>query len=213
MVVTTSDNTTYEADKVLVTVPIKVLQDELIEFAPTLPSAKVNAINQVYMGDGLKVFIEFSEKFYPDLLSFGNVTSLLTGADDRLYYDAAFRKDSNRHILGLFTVQSAASMYTNLGSDQAIIDFVLAELDEIFDNKASETYLNHVIQNWSAEPFVRGSYSYDFDGDTQSIMNTILEPVANKLFFAGEALNLENQSTVHGASESAYQVIRNMLTS
>ncbi|MEO1054686.1 MAG: NAD(P)/FAD-dependent oxidoreductase [Bacteroidota bacterium] len=208
---TAADESTFIADKVLVTVPVNILQAELINFTPNLPTAKTNAINSISMGDGLKVFIEFSEKFYPDLVLFGNILDAIVGDSNKLYYDAAFRKTSNRNILGLFSVQDEASTYTDLGSDEEIISFVLNELDEIFDGQASKHYVKHIIQNWTGEPYIRGSYSDSFDGDADTIMNTIKEPIDGKVFFAGEALSLENQSTVHGACESAYQMIETML--
>lgn len=213
IVATIADGTTFQADKVLVTVPVNVLKSDLISFTPNLPSAKTDAINRISMGDGIKVFIEFTEKFYPDILQFGSLLGSSDLGGERIYYDAAFRKDTNSNILGLFSVQDQASVYTNLSSDEEIINFIINELDEIFDGKASGAYRNHVIQNWTREPYILGSYSNTFDGDTNSIMNTVLEPVANKVYFAGEALTLENQSTVHGACESAYQVVEAMLTS
>ena len=158
----------------------------------------------------IKVFIEFKEKFYPDILLFGNILDAL-GNTEKIYYDAAFRKNSNRNILGLFTVQDLASEYTNLNSDDEIINYILDELDTIFDGKARTNYLNHVIQNWSNEPYILGSYSDSFNGRTETIMNSILNPIDDKVYFAGEALSFNNQSTVHGACESAYQVIQNML--
>ncbi|MEM9896918.1 MAG: FAD-dependent oxidoreductase, partial [Bacteroidota bacterium] len=129
----------YTADRILVTVPIKILQQETILFSPSLPSAKINAINQVKMGDGIKAFIKFRERFYPDVLFFGNAIEAIL-SEDKTYYDAAFRKDSAQHVLGLFAINEKASVYTNLTSDDAIIESVLRELDEIFDGKASANY-------------------------------------------------------------------------
>ena len=68
VVVTTTSGQQYKADKVLITVPIKILQQGLITFEPPLPKEKIMAFNKEQMPDGLKVFIEFSERFYPDVL-------------------------------------------------------------------------------------------------------------------------------------------------
>ncbi|MEM6394857.1 MAG: NAD(P)/FAD-dependent oxidoreductase [Bacteroidota bacterium] len=211
IVASTETGTTFEGDRVLITVPVNILQDELIDFIPSLPLEKTEAINSIFMGDGIKVFMEFSERFYPDIVLFGNLFDVIAGTRNKLFYDAAFRKETDKNILGLFAVQTEASTYTDLGSDADIISFVLSELDEIFDGRASQSYIKHVIQNWSSEPYIRGSYSDSFDGDTESIMNTILEPINNKIYFAGEALTFENQSTVHGACESAYKAIEKMM--
>jgi monoamine oxidase len=201
---------TFEADRVLVTVPIKILQEGSIAFSPNLPSQKTSAIQSVTMPDGLKVFIEFSERFYRDILFTGGLLSEVASSD-KLYYDAAFGKDSDQHILGLFTVGEKASAYTALETDEKIIEFILSELDTIFDGKASEVYVKHIVQNWSKAPFIRGSYSYDFANDQETTVADLLAPVQNKLFFAGEALSLDNGSTVPGAAESAYAVVETML--
>jgi len=164
----TVGNDSYEADKVLVTVPIKMLQNEQITFKPSLPTDKKEAINKIFMGDGIKIFIEFKEKFYPDILAFGNIFQALN-EEDKFVYDAVFRKDSNKHILGLFAINEKANAYTQLRTEQEIIDKYMAELDEIFDGKATTNYVNHIIQNWSKEPYIQGAYSYSFDGNQKDM--------------------------------------------
>lgn len=210
VVVTTTNGNSYEADKVIITVPVKILQSDIISFSPALPSDKTEAINNIDMPDGLKAFIEFKERFYPDILLFGNLFAALT-QENKIYYDAAFRKDSDRHVLGLFSVGDAAKEFTQLKDDQAVVDEILRQLDEIFDGKASKNYVNHVVQNWSKEPYIQGSYSYDYYGSRNRIIETIVEPVNNQLFFAGEALSIDNGSTVHGAALSAYDAVEALL--
>lgn len=206
----TGNNETYEADKVLITTPIKTLQNEQIVFQPPLPTDKKEAINKVFMGDGIKIFIEFKEKFYPDILAFGNIFQALN-EEEKFVYDAAFRKDSNKHILGLFAINDKANAYTQLNSEQEIIDKFMAELDEIFEGKATANYVNHIIQNWSKEPYIQGAYSYSFDGKQEDIVATINDPLLDKVYFAGEALSIKNQAMVHGACESAYSMIATMM--
>lgn len=207
---TTAQNLTYEADKVLITTPVKVLQQERIKFQPALPAEHNDAIQKIYVGDGIKIFIEFKEKFYPDILAFGSIFQALE-EEEKFVYDAAFGKDSNRHILGLFAINNKAKAYTQLNSDTEIIQAFLAELDEIFDGKASANYIKHIIQNWSGEPYIQGAYSYSFDGDQNEIVNILNTAVQNKIYFAGEALSIEHQATVHGACASAYSMIAQMM--
>jgi monoamine oxidase len=205
--VTTSNNTTFEGDKVLVTVPIAILKSNAISFVPSFPSNKVDAMNNINIPPGIKVFIEFAERFYPDITVMG---PLLNGDSyDKLYYDAAFKKDSSKNILALFYVSDNANELTDL-TNQQIIDTVIAELDEMFEGKASQHYMNHVIQNWSAEPYIQGSYSF-FQGSYSSTIKTLLEPIDNKVHFAGEALIDGDSATVHGAGQSAKAVIKTIL--
>lgn len=201
---TNEQGETFTADKVLVTVPLPILKSNFINFNPPLPSNKVNAMQNIDVPPGLKAFIEFSEQFYPDLVSIG---SLITEGDT-LYYNAAFRKEANSHVLALFSVSPETSRYTDLASDEEIFAYIMQELDEIFDGQASQHYKSHVIQNWSKEPYIQGSYSHYSD---YSDMNVLFEPLDNKVFFAGEALHEQANSTVHGAGESGYLAVGQML--
>uniref|UniRef100_UPI0040475373 flavin monoamine oxidase family protein n=2 Tax=Roseivirga sp. TaxID=1964215 RepID=UPI0040475373 len=209
VIVKTADNELYEADKILVTVPIKMLQNEQIAFQPEIPQAKREAIDKIFMGDGIKIFIEFDEKFYPDILSYGNVFKALK-EENKFVYDAAFKKDSDKNILGLFAINEKASAYTKLNEEEIILKF-LSELDEMFEGKATTHYKQHIIQNWSKEPYIQGAYSYSFDGNKKDIVNIIAQPLMDKIYFAGEALSKDNQSMVQGACDSAYSTIEKMI--
>src|SRR5262245_49546095 len=53
--------------------------------------------------------------------------------------------------------------------------------------------------DWRADPFARGSYSYALVGGADA-MEQLAQPVAETLYFAGEATNSEGHAgTVHGA--------------
>jgi monoamine oxidase len=206
IIVRTKSGKEYTANKVLVTVPIKILQNEFITFQPALPPKQIAAINKEQMPGGLKVFIEFSEKFYPEVL-FPN--GLLKGAlgGNYMYYDECYGKDSSKNIMGLFAVGKPSEKYTSLKTDDAIINYILNELDEMFEGKASKNYVKHIVQNWNAEPFIQGSYSA-MEGNPKKMS----APVANKIYFAGEAMNTNGHTiAVHGASESAYLTLMQML--
>ena len=80
------------ADRVLVTVPIAVLKSQIINFIPALPQKKIAALDKMYMPEGIKIFIEFSERFYPDLVTIADGVD--QASDEKIFYDAAFKKDS-----------------------------------------------------------------------------------------------------------------------
>lgn len=202
--VTTTQGDVYEADKVIVTVPLTMLQNDSITFVPALPAEKRTALDEVPMPDGIKVFMEFSERFYPDMVMFEGIFGALdSSAGERVYYDAAFRKDSRANLFALFAVGEPASVYANIETEEDLMAYILDELDEIFDGKASRFYRKHVVQNWSKEPYIQGSYSHYPNYDSHGIIQA---PVANKLYFAGEAY-AESDATVHGAGESAYVAV------
>ncbi|MGD1847659.1 MAG: flavin monoamine oxidase family protein [Salibacteraceae bacterium] len=205
IVVTDQQGQTYTADKVIVSVPLPILQDGDIQFTPALPSAKVAAFQKLGMGPGMKVFLKFSEAFYP-----GNIVG---GAVCAAYADEREGKSGSDHVLLAFVMGTQAQKLTDLGSDQAIINALLAELDDMFDGAATAAYLDGRVQNWTTEPFVRGAYSYATVGVGES-RKTAAEPIEDRLLFAGEAMNLNgHHQTVHGAVETAIREVTRIFES
>ena len=202
-IVVKTANEEFTADKVIVAVPVKILQNGVINFTPALPTNKMDAINNVTVWDGCKAFIEFSEKFYPTFVGF-NITP--ESAGQKLYYDAAYGQNTSQNILGLFAVGTGTLPYVQL-SDSELIDYMLTELDEIFDGAASASYVKHIFQNWNEEPYANGAYVYDNEDWTR--VRTLGESVDNKLFFAGDAYTTGNDwSSVHTAARSAIRAIQ-----
>lgn len=207
--VTNTRGEEFTADKLILTVPLTTLKQSQITFTPALPASKTNALAGVEMPDGLKVFIEFSEDFYPDMTYTGGISALLNETKgEKIYYDAAFGKGSDRNILALFTVGEPATAYTSLPNDDALIAYVLNELDEMFDGKASRTYIKHISQNWSKEPYIGGSYSHYED---ESVRADLIASIDNKIYFAGETYAPEDYATVHGAGQSAFVAVEQIL--
>lgn len=60
----------------------------------------------------------------------------------------------------------------------------------------------YIRTNWSRDPYSFGSYSYVAKGARRSDHAALGEPVADRLFFAGEATHPDYNSTVHAAYES-----------
>lgn len=196
----------FLADRVIVTVPVKLLQNAAITFTPQLPSEKQDAINDVTVWDGCKAFIEFSEKFYPAFTSF-NINLQTTG--QKLYYDAAYGQNTNQNILGLFAVGTGTLPYVEL-SDSELIDYMLNELDGIFNGQASANYVKHIFQNWNEEPYARGAYVYD--NENWRRVRTLGESVGNQLFFAGDAYTTGNDwGSVHAAARSAKRAVSELV--
>ena len=205
VIVRTADES-FEADSVIITVPVKMLQNGAISFTPELPEDKQEAINNVTIWDGCKAFIEFSEKFYPAFTEF-EITPASAG--QKLYYDAAYGQSTTQHILGLFAVGTATLPYVEL-SDTDLKNYMLAELDEIFAGQASTNYIRHIFQNWNEEPFINGAYVYD--NEDWKRIQTLGESVGNKLFFAGDAYTSgDDWGSVHAAARSASRAVQELL--
>ncbi|AFY37030.1 amine oxidase [[Leptolyngbya] sp. PCC 7376] len=197
----------YTADKVIFTAPLLVLKDKKITFIPELPSNKQNVIASAQIWIGIKVFFEFGEKFYPTFLSFPDSETL---EGQRLYYDAAYGQNTEKNILGLFAVGKQAQAYISK-SGEKLKDFILAELDEIYDGIPSKAYINHIEQNWVNEAFINMAYLSDFA--PEKISSILAESIQNKVFFAGEAYTKEDDwGAVHNAARAARDAVHELLS-
>jgi len=203
----TASGSTYEADRVIFTAPVKILQGGSISFTPALPSNKTDAIAETNVWDGCKAFIKFSNKFYATFTSYSNTS----GSDgEQLYYDAAYGQSTSDNIMGMFAVGTGAEPYlqrANSGND--LINYMLAELDATYNNQATPAYIDHIFQNWQNEPFAQAAYVSDNVGwRTVAAMG---ESVNDKLYFAGDAYTTGNDwGSVHAAARSAIRAIDEM---
>jgi monoamine oxidase len=193
------------ADRVIVSVPLKTLQDEEINFTASLPKRKLNAIRNTVIWDGFKAFIEFSTKFYDDEFDF-KITPKSDG--EKIYYNASHGQNTTKHILGLFVVGKPALDYVSL-SDNDLKNFILHELDGIYSNQATPNYTKHIIQNWNKEPFINSGYMSDY-ADWRTVRE-LGEPVADKIHFAGGAYtDGKDWVSVHAAMRSAKNAIEEL---
>lgn len=200
--VTLADGRRYEADQVLVTVPLSVLQrgDIAMPLAPDL--------QEVQFGQGFKVMMKFKERFYPDILINGTLAEFMEDAwDESIYFDAAFGKGVGDNVLTLFSTRPGALPRAAL-SKQALLADVIAELDRIYGGAATQYFQDGYVQNWSQEPYIWGSYSMENDADRD--IAEMLQPLDGRIFFAGEALGGADQATVHGAAFSGINAAEQM---
>lgn len=205
VVLTDASGASHEADAVIITVPLRLLQRGDIAFVPELEADRRAVIDEAIVWSGLKAFFGFDEKFYPAAVAFDDAE---TSDGQRLFYDAAYGQDTTHNILGLFSVGAQAEAY-QAQSDDAFLAGVLAELDDAFDGAASRSYVRHLVQNWNDEPYAGAAYL----GDSASgrISSALAEPVGDRVQFAGDAYTeLDDWSSVHTAIRSAADTVERM---
>lgn len=197
------------ASAVIVTAPLAVLKAGLIRFTPPLPKDHQEALDGGLMPEGIKLFIEFDEPFYPDLMFFDGDAERAAPESERMYYNVSLDKDSARHVLGLFAVGNLAEPYTRHARDEDLLKFVLNELDTIFGGAASRLYRQHVARIWSREPWILGSYSVFPSEDPVGVLGQDLE---GRVIFAGEAYNQrEDWGYVHTAVQAGQDAVARLL--
>lgn len=201
---TDSNNNTFNANKVIITVPISILKSGDIQFIPALPIEKTTAFSKIGMDAGMKVFLKFSNKFFDQNIIGGSVCAA--------YADDSIGKAQNDNILLAFIMGNQAEYLTSLGSDVAITAALLQELDLMYNGQATVSFIASHVENWTTNPFVKGAYSYSTVGMGDA-RKTASQALSKKLYFAGEAMNTNgHHQTVHGAIETGYREVINMLT-
>jgi lysine-specific histone demethylase 1B len=100
-----------------------------------------------------------------------------------------------------------AAYLHSLGSDTAITNDLLQELDLIYSGQATTSFIASRVFDYTSKPFIKGAYSFSTInmGNAREIASL---PVDKKLYFAGEAMNTNgHHQTVHGAVESGYNAV------
>jgi lysine-specific histone demethylase 1B len=170
---------------------------------PALSAEKTTAFSKIGMDPGMKVFLKFSNKFFDQ--------NVIGGAICAAYADESVGKVQNDNVLLAFIMGEQAEYLTSLGSDTAITNALLQELDAMYNGQATGSFVSSHVQNWTTNPFIRGAYSYSTIGmgDARKIA---AQSINKKLYFAGEAMNTNgHHQTVHGAVETGYREVINIL--
>jgi len=205
----TSGGQTYQAGRVLLTVPLGVLKANQILFEPVLPTEKSNAIQKIGFGKGLRLVLRFSQPFWV-----GNTDMILGGGTFPEYEINSTYRSTSQHIVTATAMGTAAENLIPL-SDTEIAAKAVQELSQIYPASAVQAKFTqqYFVKRWVDEPYIQGSYSYPSPG-SEGQAQILAEPVAGKLFFAGEATNYNGHAgTVHGAMESAYRAVIEILNS
>lgn len=196
----------YSADVAVIALPLSILKSNEVKFEPALPE-KNEAAKCLEWGNVVKIIFYFKEFFWGDfgfLLAFDETIPtwwgdtrgpILTGwaggpiADKLLKYSKAELETMGLKILRkvLFGNEPLASLRKKLVA-------------------------THYF-NWANDPQIRGAYSY-IPVNGLNLPNLLAAPVADTLFFAGEATVADVQTgTVFGALESGLRAAREILDS
>lgn len=167
-----------------------------------MPSSKAAAISELTIWSGFKAFIEFETAFYENEYAY-TITPETDG--EKIYYNAALGQNTNKNIVGLFSIGKPALDFTGKTGDE-LKNYILNDLDQIYNNQATPNYIKHVTQNWNNEPFIMGGYLSDH-ADWRKV-KILGESVENKIYFAGgEYTNGENWVSVNTAAMAAQAVV------
>jgi monoamine oxidase len=196
----------HRADSVVVTLPLGVLQAGRVRFLPELPGAKQTAIARLGMGVLDKCCLRFAEPFWPaDVDWLGHVPA----RHGEWAEWVSFRRAVGLPILMGFQAADQARA-SERWPDQQVVASAMKTLRTMFGTKIPQP-IDHQITRWAADPFALGSYSYYAVGSTPNMRRALAAPLGSRVFFAGEATEVDFFATAHGAYLSGLRAAREIL--
>ena len=192
------------ATAVVLTLPLGVWQANTLAFIPPLPDKRA-ATRELICGDVCKVTLVFRKRWWPRAGS-----GFVQAPAERL---PTWWSTPGLPVLTAWAGgPRAASLLSS--SPHALTKLCLETLARIFSERLSSLrrqFLASYTCNWTADPNFRAAYSYLPVGGLD-LPNALAQPVADTLFFAGEATTPDAQmGTVFGAYSSGLRAARQCL--
>ncbi len=211
--VITTGNASFTSKNLVLTVPLGILtlngnETGAIIFNPDLPK-KRKAATEMGFGAIIKILIEFTDPFWEEK---GLINLQFLFSEEKIPTWWSQNPQQNNVLTGWLGGKAEDEMQ-HLNDDE-ILQEAVSSLAHIFNVDASfitQKIVSAKVYNWTADPFTRGSYSYA-TLQTQSALKILKTPVAQTIYFAGEALfEGEQLGTVEAALVSGLEVAKEIL--
>lgn len=198
---------TIRAKTAIITVPVNVLKSGTIRFSPSLPARTLGALDGLGMGALTKLALKFEgTKFgQRDWMQFFD-----TGSKGDLV-NFEFWPWGSDLVVAHFGGDYARSVASQ--GEAAAVDHILGKLVAILGEEARKAFRGGKLAGWSADPLSLGGYSIAKPGQ-MAARDVLAEPVAARLWFAGEASAGAGSMTAGGAALAgahAIEMIRKIL--
>ena len=199
VLVSTTDQE-FSADYVIVTVPLGVLKNNVVNFTPSLSGNIQNSINNLKMGSVNKFLCVWDTPFWDTNLQYIGYTPETMG---KFNYFLNLNKFSESNALMTFAFGDYSRTTENM-SDNEVIDEIMDHLKSIYGSEIPEP-TKFLRTKWVSNEYTFGSYSFATNGTRTSDFSVFEESMNNKLFFAGEHTSKDYRGTVHGAYNSGFR--------
>jgi monoamine oxidase len=214
--VTATNGEEFQAQRLVVTLPLGVLQSGDVQFVPRLTS-KEQAAGQLAMGHAAKVILQFREPFWREMSvatddgERGDLKGFsFIHAPDLLPPTWWTQLPVHAPLLVGWAGGTRAEQLLSESQD-AQRDRSLEALSHILATPRTfleEQLVDFYTHDWRADQFSRGAYSYIPVGGINAPAE-LATPIENTIYFAGEATNTDgHHGTVHGALSTGFRAAR-----
>lgn len=199
----------------VVTLPLSVMQlppltQGSVLFTPTLPRKQL-PLSRLLMGPVVKLMLCFSKPFWAEI-------------DDGEHRDVAFFHAQGApfptfwttlpvrtSVLAAWSGGPKAMKLVGRTTDE-ILRAALGSVAEIFGKRRDYHRMLEAVywHDWQGDPFSSGAYSYAGVGGGAA-RRQLAKPVEETLFFAGEALDEEESSSVGGALHTGRRAAKTLV--
>jgi monoamine oxidase len=208
--------TIFRGSKVLLTVPLGVLQAGMISFSPEI-SEKMKAAGKMGYGSVIKILLGFKDQFWKHLRdgdgkNLEELSFLFSAEEVPTWWT------QHPHTTPLLTGWLAGPRAEKLKActEKELLEKALSALAAIFNIREEDlkAMLNkYRVVNWASDPFALGAYGYA-TVEIDQARKMLASPVSDTLYFAGEALyDGPEMGTVEAALANGEKAARVILKS
>jgi monoamine oxidase len=198
----------FSGSHAIVTLPLGVLKDRAIHFAPGLPVEKWAAIDALGFGHFEKVALRYDDAFWLDA---GRTNWIHLAAGGAREFPLFLDLTSHVGEPALVALCSAAFAEGLLGeSTDTTIDRVRAVLAVQF-GAGLPAPLDGYATRWGSDPFTRGAFTYIALGAAPPDFEALAAPVAGRLLFAGEHTTALRFGYADGALDTGVREAKRLL--
>ncbi|XP_045162840.2 uncharacterized protein LOC123527448 [Mercenaria mercenaria] len=193
----TDDGTLFEADYVIVTFSLGVLQSRNVTFSPPLPDWKLVAIDKFGVGLYMLMYFKFSTSFWD------NTTWIVHVTERHGEYFGWFNMNyifPGCNILQLQLAGAEAKAADRM-EDSKLTTKAMEVLRAMYPLANVSEPENFITSRWMSDPLDFGAFSYWTPSFTLKDMDDLGQRIGN-LYFAGEYINKTNHGYVHSAYTS-----------
>lgn len=183
------------ARAVIVTTSTSVIAKGMLRFDPDLPADIRDAFANVPLGTAEKVAIAFDR----DVFGLPDNSHVQVEHASAQAVRFQIKPGGFNIAIGYMAGRFAAELEAQ--GTEAMADFTERHLVDVFGSDIRRARIATGASHWRSDPYIGGGYSFALPGAAEQRL-IFRQPLADRIFFAGEACSTSYFGTVNGAYES-----------